>query len=100
MRCAAGLAQQFNSREREGKDQGKGETMARFGKPELSDAISQPEPAPGVVTSGQPVPIHETAVEVMREASASARARNADASNRERMVKIGRGNQQSGRQES
>jgi hypothetical protein len=38
--------------------------------------------------------------EALREAKESAQARNAEASTRDRMVDIGRGNQQAGRQRS
>lgn len=48
--------------------------------------------------SGKPRPTHETAAEQAREARESEEARRAGASNRERMVDIGRGNQQAGRQ--
>jgi hypothetical protein len=40
----------------------------------------------------------KAAAETAREASESQKARNAEASIRERMVRIGRGNQQAGRQ--
>jgi hypothetical protein len=57
--------------------------MEEIGKYKLSDAI--PEPPPDAVgdKGGRPVPTHETA---------------AEPSNRDRMVDIGRGNQQAGRQ--
>ena len=48
--------------------------------------------------TGRPKPTHATAAEDAREAQASEQAHNAEASNRERMVDIGRGNQQAGRQ--
>ena len=51
-------------------------------------------PNPG----GKPEPTHDVAAERAREAHEAAMARNAVASNRERMVDIGRGNQQAGRQ--
>ena len=46
---------------------------------------------------GKPAPMHATDAENVREAKESAQARNAEASIRERMVNIGRGNQQAGR---
>jgi len=46
---------------------------------------------------GRPVPDHETSAEQTREAKESSDARDAEASNRERMVDIGRGTQQAGR---
>ena len=48
--------------------------------------------------SGKPEATHEVAAEQIREAKESEKARGAVASNRERMVDIGRGNQQAGRQ--
>jgi hypothetical protein len=63
--------------------------------PRLSDAIPQSRPG-----AGKPVPAHETAAEQTREAEESKQARSAEASNRDRMVDIGRGNQQAGRQGS
>jgi len=68
--------------------------MAKINKPKLSDAIPKPQHDEG----GRPTPTHETAAEQAREARERAEAENAQASNRERMVDIGRGNQQSGRQ--
>jgi len=47
---------------------------------------------------GPPHPTHEVAAEQTRESQEKAKARNAEASIRERMVKLGRGNQQAGRQ--
>jgi hypothetical protein len=43
------------------------------------------------------VPTHENAAEQIREAKEGKRARSAEASNRDRMVDIGQGNQQAGR---
>jgi hypothetical protein len=72
--------------------------MSEIGKHKLSDALPHPKDQGGEGHSGQPVPTHETAVEQVREARESEEARDAEASNRERMVDIGRGNQQAGRQ--
>lgn len=47
---------------------------------------------------GKPETTHDLAAEQVREARESARAKNAEASIRDRMVDIGRGNQQAGRQ--
>ncbi len=47
---------------------------------------------------GKPEASHETEAESIREAEESRKAKNAEASNRDRMVDIGRGNQQAGRQ--
>ena len=74
--------------------------MAGIGKYKLSDSIPRPQPAPGTDKGGQPVPVHETTAEQMREAEEKAKAKNAEASIRDRMVNIGRGNQQAGRQGS
>jgi hypothetical protein len=71
--------------------------MAEIGKHKLSDAIPHPQHASGDDKSGKPEPTHETVAEQVREAQESEQARVAGASNRERMVDIGRGNQQSGR---
>ncbi len=49
-------------------------------------------------SGGKPEPTHEVAAEQAREAHEAEAARNAVASSRERMVDIGRGNQQAGRQ--
>jgi len=51
-------------------------------------------PNPG----GKPEPTHDVAAEQIREAKESGEAKGAVASNKERMVDIGRGNQQAGRQ--
>jgi hypothetical protein len=69
--------------------------MSEIGKHKLTDALPKGEP---IDEGGKPVPTHETAAEQVREASESQEARDAEASNRERMVDIGRGNQQAGRQ--
>ena len=71
--------------------------MAKFGRPKLSDATPKP-PQTGKKKKGKPVPTHEVAAEQVREATESARAHQAEASIRDRMVDIGRGNQQAGRQ--
>jgi hypothetical protein len=72
--------------------------MASIGKYKLSDAIRQFWRKAGVGKGGQPVSTRETAAEQVREAQESREAGNAGASNRDRMVDIGRGNQQAGRQ--
>jgi hypothetical protein len=86
--------------------------MAGIGRFKLTDALPQQAPAedtesrwPGaggqagkkkgkVKRKGGP------SGEAVREAKESAQARNAEASTRDRMVDIGRGNQQAGRQRS
>lgn len=72
--------------------------MSEIGKHKLSDAVPHSEHEPGDDKGGKPVPTHETTAEQVRESQESEEARNAEASNRERMVDIGRGNQQAGRQ--
>jgi hypothetical protein len=69
--------------------------MAKFGRPKLSDAI--PKPPQTGKKKGKPVPTHDVAAEQVREAAESAKAHQAEASIRDRMVDIGRGNQQAGR---
>lgn len=50
--------------------------------------------------SGKPNPTRHDSAEQAREAAESQKAHDATASNRERMVDIGRGNKQAGRQGS
>ncbi len=72
--------------------------MAGMRKHKLSDAIHQPPRKVGGEKGGKPVPTHETAAEQVREANESEEAGGAGVSSRDRMVDIGRGNQQAGRQ--
>ncbi|AGA27182.1 hypothetical protein [Singulisphaera acidiphila] len=72
--------------------------MATFGQYKLSDAIRQFWRKPGGVKGGRPMPTHETAAEQVREGKHSEEAGHAGVSNRDRMIDIGRGNQQAGRQ--
>jgi hypothetical protein len=76
--------------------------MAEIGKHKLSDAVPHPQPQAKdeADKGGKPVTTHETSAEQAREAKESEEAQRAKASNRERMVDIGRGNQQAGRQGS
>jgi len=74
--------------------------MAGIGKHKLSDSIPRPQPEPGIEKGGKPVPTQETAAEQIREADERAKAKIAESSIRDRMVDIGRGNQQAGRQGS
>jgi hypothetical protein len=74
--------------------------MAKTGKRKPSDTIPPRRRKVGAEKSGKPLPTHETAAEQVREARESQEARDAEASNRDRMVDIGRGNQQAGRQGS
>ncbi len=73
--------------------------MAKIGKYKLSDAVPRP-PETGKKKRGKPTSPQKVAAEQVREAQESARAHAAEASNRDRMVDIGRGNQQAGRQSS
>jgi len=68
--------------------------MSGIGNRKLRDAI----PNQNAEESGKPMPTHETMAEQAREARENDDAQHAQASNRERMVDIGRGNQQAGRQ--
>jgi hypothetical protein len=72
--------------------------MKRIGKYKLADALRQPPPEAGGGKRGKPVATHETAAEQIREAAESGQAAGAALSIRDRMVAIGRGNQQAGRQ--
>ncbi len=56
------------------------------------------QPVAGAKAGGKPAADHPTAAEQVREAAESVHAKDAEASIRARMVKIGRGNQQAGRQ--
>jgi len=67
--------------------------MSEIGGGKLRDSVPNRNDA----ERGKPAPTHETAAEQFREAQESNKAREAEASNRERMVDIGRGNQQAGR---
>lgn len=72
--------------------------MAEIRKYKLSDAIRQPSRKAGGKKGGKPLSTLETAAEQIREARESEQAGRAGVSSRGRMVDIGRGNQQSGRQ--
>ena len=73
--------------------------MAGIGRYKLSDAMPKPLKEGGK-KGGRPVQTPEIAAEQTREARESEQARSAEASNRDRMADIGRGNQQAGRQGS
>ena len=68
--------------------------MLRFGQFKLSDAISKLLQK----ARGGKIPTHDTTAEQVRVAQENSDASNAGASSRDRMVDIGRGNQQAGRQ--
>lgn len=58
----------------------------------------KPESSPSPERHGKPTHSHDLEAEQTREAREQAEAREAEASTRARMVDIGRGNQQAGRQ--
>ena len=68
------------------------------GRHNLSNAIPQQPPKLGDGTAGKHNPSHEASDEPTRQAEKTRRARSARAPLQERMVDIGRGNQQAGRQ--
>ena len=72
--------------------------MLRFGKYKLSDAVRQFYRKASGGKGGKPVPAFKTAAEQVREAQESSEAAKAGVSSRDRIVDIGRGNQQAGRQ--
>ena len=75
--------------------------MSEIGKFKLSDAIPQPDDEGEKGGKKKPVNLNpETDAEQTREASENEDAKNASPTNRDRMVEIGRGNQQAGRQGS
>jgi hypothetical protein len=67
-------------------------TMAGKNKPSNSPA------SPRGDRGSRPKPTHDTTAEQVREAQERQKARNAEASNRDRMVDIGRANERAGRQ--
>jgi len=74
--------------------------MSGIGKFKLSDALGG-SPSKGSKSSAgsKGKAKDKTAAEQAREALESAQAKNAEASIRDHMVEIGRGNQQAGRQQ-
>jgi hypothetical protein len=86
--------------------------MAGIGRFKLTDALPRQAPpeeppsrgpgagGPSGKRRGKNKRKGEQTGEAVREAKESASARNAEASTRDRMVDIGRGNQQAGRQRS
>jgi len=71
--------------------------MVWIGKYKLSDAIPK-QTSSGGKKRGKPLPSHDVVAEQTREATERQEAKNNEASIRDRMVDIGRGNQQAGRQ--
>ena len=72
--------------------------MAEIGKHRLSRGISRQSLEAGGDRGDRTVPSHETAAEQTREAMERKGARSSEMSSRDRMVDIGRVNQQAGRQ--
>lgn len=72
--------------------------MAELGKHKLSDVVPAQQPITGDDKGGKPEPTPETTAEQVGEEHESQQARATEASIRDRMVNIGRGNQQAGRQ--
>jgi hypothetical protein len=74
--------------------------MAGIGKFKISDAMPKESKADGKKRGKGGTTLETVAEQQAREARESQEARNAEASNRDRMTDIGRGNQQAGRQGS
>ncbi len=73
--------------------------MSEFGDKKFADAIPHEVPEPLVEGHhGKAVPDHATTAEQSREAREASEATDAEGSIRDKMVDIGRGNQQAGRQ--
>ncbi len=72
--------------------------MSGIGRHKLSDAIPRPPGSKATAKSGKPGADPTLAAELAREAHERDAARNAEGGIRSRMVDIGRGNQQAGRQ--
>ena len=70
--------------------------MSEIGKHKMTEALHTDATAAGHDKAH--VPGHDVAVDQAREAQESEKAKEAEASIRDRMVDIGRGNQQAGRQ--
>jgi hypothetical protein len=63
----------------------------------MAMAAKKKKPSPGL-TSGKKKPLTDLAATLAREKQEATRAKNAQASIRGKMVDIGRGNEQAGRQ--
>jgi hypothetical protein len=74
--------------------------MAGIGRYRLSDALRPPRRPAAGDKGGKASRTHKDAAEQTREAQEGVGARRAGVSVRDRMVDIGRGNQQAGRQGS
>ena len=72
--------------------------MGGIGKYKLSEAIRFPIQTVDAEKAGKPLSASATTAEQVRQAQESSEALNAEASIRDRMIEIGRGNQQAGRQ--
>ena len=71
--------------------------MAKTNEHKLSEAITRQRPRARGAQRDRPAPTYESVAEQTREAKENQEARVAEASIRDRMVDIGRGNQQAGR---
>jgi hypothetical protein len=76
----------------------KGEGMSGIGKFKLSDALKSTSNKLDAKKAKKPKPGQSTVAEQTRENTESKRAKNAESSNRDRMIDIGRGGRQAGRQ--
>lgn len=74
--------------------------MSGLGRYRMIDAMPQPQRKTSSPGSGRQKSSQTANAEQTREAAESRKARGTQASSRERMVDIGRGNQQAGRQGS
>ena len=72
--------------------------MAGIGNYKMTDALRRTQRAPGDDRGGLARRQHETGAEQTREAQEAGEALDAVESSRDRMIDIGRGNQQAGRQ--
>jgi hypothetical protein len=70
--------------------------ITEIGEHNVPDVVPHRLPAAGGDKGGRPVPTRATAAGQTRKGKESEEACSAGASNRERMVDIGRGNQQAG----
>ena len=73
--------------------------MSDFVETKLADSVPRGTPGPLTETRhGKHVPNHSTAAEQSREAQEARDAEEAGGATRDKMIQIGRGNQQAGRQ--
>ena len=72
--------------------------MAGPGKFKFADALKKLARGAGFDKGGKPAPTHATEAEQVCESHEASEATDAQASARDHMIDIGRGNQQAGRQ--